>query len=639
MMNKVHKPTGNGTTHKIREQLNFKDNKKWKQFSSRRLELIDKFGLSERKASEQDDNIRQIATILRTEFGYPVSSSGEFEKLVTAAVQSVRRNRKRCTKTRNANTMRKGGATSSGSATSTSDAEEGISKVSSPVMHGSTASLSSSAGCIPPIQSAPSLPVLQPRPVRVVATRSLKLDHYGNGNPIYGSNVSAASAINCNEILRSVIMDLVYNHIPLAEQCRHDTSPSLTDLAIFSQHRNLLSLALASSKHESKEAEDREQSDQHNRAASNENIPFFLREKILLHIQRSKTCMEIATEELRLENCVNLCMLGDTCIKAAVSFVMERFFSSLPVTSTEYITQKVTSLEQSALICMKFFAPGTKSNMQILSVENKVTLFQLIIGAIVKDFGFDPCLYPLGEVFHDLILRQYPLVCSSSPSQKTAVLTTLSMKPQLANRDVNRKVLLKFQDKEQRFTFPLLSNGPPTMNDVLENLRQLFQIPNTYSNLALFHNNTIIKDDMELASILNQFSAGETIIEIKEPSSASGQSVSAVESSFNGLTILSNVSTTAAPSISMPSSKPSSVIGRSSSPLISNYTHSNTASVAALDSIISRISSPVAVKAQSANGEVIAPPTIRAKSPQPSGAQTKGSFEKGLPQPVFQPLL
>lgn len=49
-MNKVHKPSG--TTHRIREQLNFSDDKKWKQFSSRRLELIDKFNLSERKASE-----------------------------------------------------------------------------------------------------------------------------------------------------------------------------------------------------------------------------------------------------------------------------------------------------------------------------------------------------------------------------------------------------------------------------------------------------------------------------------------------------------------------------------------------------------------------------------------------------------
>ncbi|EDZ71508.1 YIL056Wp-like protein, partial [Saccharomyces cerevisiae AWRI1631] len=95
---RINKFSGNGATHKIRELLNFNDEKKWKQFSSRRLELIDKFQLSQYKASEQDQNIKQIATILRTEFGYPVSCSKEFEKLVTAAVQSVRRNRKRSKK-------------------------------------------------------------------------------------------------------------------------------------------------------------------------------------------------------------------------------------------------------------------------------------------------------------------------------------------------------------------------------------------------------------------------------------------------------------------------------------------------------------------------------------------------------------
>lgn len=90
-----NKHSKNGTTHKIREQLGFTDEKKWKRFSSRRLELIDKFQLSQFKASEQDLNIKQIANILRTEFGYPVTCSMEFEKLVTAAIQSVRRNRKR----------------------------------------------------------------------------------------------------------------------------------------------------------------------------------------------------------------------------------------------------------------------------------------------------------------------------------------------------------------------------------------------------------------------------------------------------------------------------------------------------------------------------------------------------------------
>ena len=87
--------SANGTTYKIRESLQFLDNKKWKLFSTRRLELIDRFKLFEKKASEQDCNIERIANILRTEFDYSIEHQVDFEKLVTAAVQSVRRNRKR----------------------------------------------------------------------------------------------------------------------------------------------------------------------------------------------------------------------------------------------------------------------------------------------------------------------------------------------------------------------------------------------------------------------------------------------------------------------------------------------------------------------------------------------------------------
>lgn len=88
-----------GVTRLIREKLNFQDERLWKRFSARRLELIDAMDLSSKKASEQEDEIRKCAEILRIEFLYNPLYYSDFDKLVRAAVQSVRRNRKRGSKT------------------------------------------------------------------------------------------------------------------------------------------------------------------------------------------------------------------------------------------------------------------------------------------------------------------------------------------------------------------------------------------------------------------------------------------------------------------------------------------------------------------------------------------------------------
>lgn len=93
-----HKSKSGGITQTIRLKLNFMDERQWKKFSARRLELIDSLSLSERKASEQDDDITGVADRLRIEYGYPSEALIDFEKLVRAGIQSVRRNRKRVPK-------------------------------------------------------------------------------------------------------------------------------------------------------------------------------------------------------------------------------------------------------------------------------------------------------------------------------------------------------------------------------------------------------------------------------------------------------------------------------------------------------------------------------------------------------------
>lgn len=96
-----------GVTHSIREKLNFLDERLWKRFLARRLELIDTLDLSSKKASEQEDEIKKVAEILRLEFKYSPDYFLDFDKLVRAAVQSVRRNRKRSTKNRKGNAKKR----------------------------------------------------------------------------------------------------------------------------------------------------------------------------------------------------------------------------------------------------------------------------------------------------------------------------------------------------------------------------------------------------------------------------------------------------------------------------------------------------------------------------------------------------
>ncbi|KAH3902754.1 uncharacterized protein SCDLUD_000343 [Saccharomycodes ludwigii] len=650
---KIHKPTGNGTTHKIRELLNFTDSKKWKKFSSRRLELIDKFKLSEKKASEQDQNIKRIASILRTEFNYPVNSQVEFEKLVTAAVQSVRRNRKRSVKTKkskgkitdNITTGTNNNNSSFGSSgeddldshTNTSNVD---SRVTSPILSTVSCSVNTSKNndsknnantiettkinTISPIPN--NSEVYHPKPLRfaITGTNSNDASTMNNNNISSSTTINNSNASNNHsqgptnntnvhqkyeELMKLIISDIVYNRIPLKEQERrenyrinfntnhtgshnnpistnnshnfyhnssinsklnnnihssvptsttsntitnNDDMPNLEFFALSSQNYHLLPLI----KQQQKQIKKAHSSTSGNNSCSSngptsimnlnnhDGIPIFLREKLILHVNRSRTCLDICTKQGGLLDLYgNLIKLGQSSICSSISFVLERFFSDLQISSIDYLYDKVSNDENLSTIASKIFGPATNHNFFQLPSDYQVKLFQLIFGAIIKDFGFDPCIYPLSEVFNDYILRHYPLVShrtsatftSNTSNNKTAVtnsmkastiLHSVSIKPSIANQDVNKKVLLKFKNKQQEFTFHLLSNGPPTINEILENSTQLFNIVSLSKNLCLYHEtpatNTsdikseIIKDDMELASIFNQFTSSKIILEIKE---------------------------------------------------------------------------------------------------------------------------
>lgn len=590
---KVGKPVGNGTTHKIREQLNFSDEKKWKEFSGRRLELIDKFGLSERKASEQDENIRQIATILRTEYGYPLSSANEFEKLVTAAVQSVRRNRKRSKK-------RSGG---SGSCTS----DEDITRMSSPCQ----IAVPPPAPPVPSASAPPSFHSQQlptPLPLQAPVVPAMK-------NTIIPPRIPVIQSQQMyDDIVKSIIADLVNNAVPFNEQSREDSGgPNLTDFALSSNDRNLLSLGLKN----------------HNHANHSPALPFFLREKTLIQIQRSRSCFDMAFAQGSVEMYSNLEFLGEMTTRSAVVFVVERFFSNLMPSSMEYITSKSSSQESFSNLSIQMFGPASKRNLsQLPPKQVQLKVLFLAIGGLVKDFGFDPCLYPLSEIIHHLIMVQYPLLTTESSlphnstyGQRTAVISSLSMKPQVANRDVNKKVFIRFKEREQQFTFHLLSNGPPTVHEVLENCKQLFQIVNQSKPLALYHDQQLVHEDTELARLFSSFTNDTVILEVRELSSTD---LVAPEPSkpneLDGLKMLSAASLQVKRELATPLPPPS--------PASSSQT--------ALDNIMNRIGSksPIPQRNQSESpNELPSLPTV-------VGNTNRNFFQNGnLPQPVFQPLL
>ncbi|QLQ80584.1 hypothetical protein HG537_0D05850 [Torulaspora globosa] len=572
---------GGGTTHKIREQLNFSDEKKWKQFSGRRLELIDKFGLSERKASEQDDNIKQIATILRTEFGYPISTASEFEKLVTAAVQSVRRNRKRSKRrlpNRSPSPSSLPSPVSSNQAT-VSASEEDLGTNSPP----SVSRMVNNSGHV----TMNNLTMIQPKALAV-----------GVGGPRMSSCVAVVqSQQRYNDIVKGIISDLVSNAVPLAEQSQRDPSngPNLTDFALSSNDQTLLSLGLHSDKPVGG-----------NKASSDTNIPFFLREKLLLQIQRSGTCSKIAQGSIDMYS--NLEILGEMSIKSSVAFVIERFFSNLMPSSMEYITSKTYSEESLALLSTKLFDAATRRKLsQLPAKEVQLKLLLLVMGGIVKDFGFDPCLYALSEVIHHLVMNQYPLLYNSEnissvpTNERTAVLSSLSMKPQVANQDVNKQVILKFKDREQLFTFHVLSNGPPTVNEILENSQSLFRIASKTKMLGLFHNGTLLSDDFQLAKLFISLSHDCIVLEVRVLDDRNS-------SPLDGLDILSTAS------LQVKKEKPTPPPTTKSS------------SVNLLDKIINKIN-------KNPKGEMIDVPSV-------VGTGNKKFFQDGnLPQPVFQPLL
>lgn len=409
--------TGKGTTHKIRQILNFTDEKRWKQFSSRRLELIDKFGLSERKASEQDDNIKQIANMLREEFEYPMDSINEFEKLVTAAVQSVRRNRKR-SKKKFENFVSNSHSHSHVTSTSTSSSN---SSICSPIEHkqelftttvstsnnnnintSDSGNISVSSTDFPSVNNNDKAIYSNQLSSSTGTTSTTNHSNTGLKSPLLspppsvqgktdGSRIISLPVTNYRSSSSCSISNSVSSPLSL-KRLQSNTSLSTIENQYMLTIRSLC-LELLNTNFDSLI--------KHRNNSNNIRVPDFLLDKLINKIQNSKTFMVFINQNqntgFQNDKWQNLKVLGEMCTKASISFVIERYFinqntiSQDDKFSTDFLRQLSSAL---------FNEVFKHHNIDMFT---QIKFLYFIIGAIVKDYGFDSILYPLNEIIHHLI--------------------------------------------------------------------------------------------------------------------------------------------------------------------------------------------------------------------------------------------
>ncbi|CCD25298.1 Vhr2p NDAI_0E04810 [Naumovozyma dairenensis CBS 421] len=444
-LNKNHKITklsGKGTTHKIREQLNFTDERKWKQFSSRRLELIDRFGLSQRKASEQDDNIKQIATLLRSEFGYSSLYANEFEKLVTAAVQSVRRNRKRSKKKNtlypfktysqdelaNLEEVAKNSNSSSGSGSSTYGSDDESNRSDQDTFQTPLPNIKKEASSTlptPPNTSniTVSVPPEHCNKTVLSPAQSTAMTIKPCQTPLPSVKDALSSIPMSSNIVKPRMAESVtpVSSLPVSNS-QESMNTTITNLINYSKQFSI------DSKYSS--ASSSSVSD-----ITADDVPIFLKKKLFNQIHRSRTCLTLVDNNKNLileNNFVNLENLGEMSVKASTSFVLERYFGNLGQSAITNMISITSSTEYYATISSSLFSSIFASS--IISKDHQIKLLYLIMGSIVKDFGFDSILYPLNEVIHHILLNY------NNKSNEASIKTEKSVKPLTLEPTNNNKL-------------------------------------------------------------------------------------------------------------------------------------------------------------------------------------------------------
>ncbi|KAG5421193.1 hypothetical protein I9W82_000283 [Candida metapsilosis] len=428
----THKPSKLGVTHSIRHKLNFLDERLWKRFSARRLELIDTMDLSSRKASEQELEIRKVAETLRTEFQYDVSYTADFDKLVRAAVQSVRRNRKRHLK-RERESSHNQTKRQKRNSTSSHDGSDGF--LSEIVQH---------------------------------------------EDEVYDVNYNRTKKISSHDHAVGMI--------------EHMTKPRLPPLSKFASQEIISPSAEVAKK------------------------------AIINKIERSKTCNE-STNDLRSSN---LQFLGKSVMMSCIGYICERSFTNVNQQSLEYLRNKLC---QDTYIA-KFFRELDPLTTNAITDEVAVISLYTLLGGLVKDFGFDEIINPVGEVLYVSVVKEYPLISRNSVPFKSQQEDTFSLnklaevastiqtentppdfmqsRSQSPNfvrensvpidrRGAKKRIILKFLNQSLELFYPPGLSATPRFYELLENAKSAFNISN--SILEFRYEDKVIQTDQELEKV------------------------------------------------------------------------------------------------------------------------------------------
>ncbi|EAZ62751.2 predicted protein [Scheffersomyces stipitis CBS 6054] len=444
-----------GVTNSIRAKLNFLDERLWKRFSARRLELIDTLDLSSKKASEQDAEIRKVAEALRVEFNYNPDYESDFDKLVRAAVQSVRRNRKRSSKSkRNHN-------------------EEGTkrpriidsvllwtSEYDEPNYHETETEYSD------PNDSHNT------HNGKTKFLSEISRLNSDSNDDIYDLSYPRAKNFTANDKARATIDSMIRPRIG-----NPSLLPPITDLQIDSRLP-------------------------HMDVTAAKGI-------IINHIERSKSCSESISKKSE-----NLQALGQSVMSASIAYVFEKSFEAVNDTSVEYLRSKLNS----ETFLSRFFRELDPNVTTSITDEIAVISLYTLLGGCVKDFGFDTILVPLCEIIYVSILQQYPLISKNStpfrsadylkPSEYSNSLSSLAaVASDLQSQEVDqyrKQVYLHYLSQALEFSYLTKNSAPPRFIELLENARSAFKLahsPDSILGLRDVKTGNIIQTDFDLERI------------------------------------------------------------------------------------------------------------------------------------------
>lgn len=461
-----------GVTQTIRQKLNFNDESKWKKFSARRLELIDGLHLSSRKASEQDDQIVDVANKLRIEYGFPSETLTDFDKLVRAGIQSVRRNRKRQPKTGTTRGIQHHINTHTNSPYK--DYSEPISTTTTTAKRFRSLSGSQEAE-LSPASSTNSSKTIN----NTVQTSS------PSSAPLSASLPTAFSALSSSSTTGSLVSGNA--HAPNPNQFSQTNLSSTSSTSTTNQTSTVPTPIQITSSSPST-------------APASLNDHFreyqFLTACRHMHALLTKCESPIPFSSISQSRVpYNLEFLGDSLLRASVAVALERRVQSL--NSRDNLEDISEALRSQAVYQALALAINLNSTAEM----------KLLIGSCSRSFGFDVTVTSISNVFYEL-LGINNSTDLTNPGELIMLFPRSLVNPKTNTRaplPILRQVTLMYGDKKLEMTYSPIANTPPTLAELVENAKSAFHIMADVSMIQIrcLDNGRLYETDQQIEQLFN----------------------------------------------------------------------------------------------------------------------------------------